>query len=326
MSPAAGELRPADAAPAPTRVALLLIPGFAMMSYASALEPFRAANTLAGRPLYTWRHISPDGRPVEASSGLVLAVDGGPGEGERPDMLFVCAGGNPALFDDAATFAWLRTLARQDIVIGGVSGGPVILARAGLLDGFRATVHWEHAPAFAEDFPDVTLVPSLYQIDRRRLTCAGGVAALDLMHQVIAEAHGAELARAVSDWFLQAHVRPGGGGQRLPPRERLGISSPPLEKVVTAMEGQLEEPLRRTALAALAGLSPRQLDRLFAAHLGTSPERFYLSLRLDRARQLLRQTGLSVTEIAVATGFASGSHFSRAYRQKFGTAPTGERR
>ncbi|BDA83315.1 HTH-type transcriptional regulator GlxA [Aureimonas sp. SA4125] len=309
-----------------TRVALLLIPGFALMSYASALEPLRAANTLAGRTLYAWRHVSPDGRPVEASSGLVLDVDGGPGEGVSPDMLIVCAGGNPAAFDDAATFAWLRALARQGVVIGGVSGGPVILARAGLLDGHHATVHWEHAAAFAEDFPDVTLVPSLYQIDGRRLTCAGGVAALDLMHQVIAEAHGGELARAVSDWFLQAHVRPGSGGQRLAPRERLGISSPKLEAVVGAMEGQLEEPLGRAALARIAGLSLRQLDRLFSAHLGTSPERFYLSLRLDRARQLLRQSGLSATEIAVATGFASGSHFSRAYRQKFGVPPTGERR
>lgn len=314
------------AAGAPQSLAILLVPGFAMMSYASALEPLRAANTLAGLTLYRWRHISPDGRPVEASSGVRLGVDGGPGDQGDPDMVLVCAGGNPALFEDTATFAWLRTLARRGVAIGGVSGGPYILARAGLLDGRRATVHWEHASAFAEAFPKVHLIPSLYQIDGPRLTSAGGVAALDMMHQMIGEAHGYDLARAVGDWFLQAHVRPGSGGQRLAPAARLGLSNPKLEAVVDRMERRIEEPVGREALAAGAGLSLRQLDRLFAAHLGTSAERFYMGLRLERARELLRQTSLPVVEIAVATGFASASHFARSYRRRFSLSPRDERR
>lgn len=304
---------------------MLMIPGFALMSYASALEPMRAANSLAGRRLYDWRHVSPSGRAVEASSGIRLDVDGGPGEVGGIDMVLVCAGGNPALFEDGATFAWLRALARRGAVIGGVSGGPYVLAKAGLMDGCRATVHWEHASAFAEAFPAVRLVPSLYQIDGRRLTCAGGVAALDMMHAVIGAAHGYDLARAVGDWFLQAHVRPGSGGQRLGPRERLGVRSARLEAVIDRMERRLEEPMDRRALAEAAGLSLRQLDRLFALHLGTSAGRFHLTLRLDRARELLRQTSLPLLEIAVATGFASASHFSRAYRQRFKRPPRAER-
>ena len=320
---------PLDAAPpsgeAAHRVTLLLVPGFALMSYSSALEPLRAANMLAGRELYRWRHASIDGRPVLASNGMAFAVEGGLDAADEADMVLVCAGGNPALFDGAAVFAWLRAMASRGAIVGGVSGGPYILAKAGLLDGSRATVHWEHAPAFGEEFPAVRLIASLYQIDGRRMTCAGGVAALDMMHEVIAAAHGPELARAVSDWFLQAHVRPGSGGQRLGPRARLGIVNQKLEQVVERMEAAIEEPLSRAALAGAANLSLRQLDRLFQAHLGTSVERFYLGLRLDRARELLRQTSLPVVEVALATGFGSASHFSRSFRDRFGLSPRGER-
>lgn len=309
----------------PGRVAILLVPGFAMMSYASALEPLRAANMLAGRELYRWRHISPDGKPVAASSGLTFAVDGGAGQSPDDDagtdLVLVCAGGNPARFEHRTSFAWLRALARRGTAIGGVSAGPYILARAGLLDGYRATVHWEHAPAFAEAFPRVRLVPSLYQIDRTRLTSAGGVAALDLMHEVIGEAHGYDLARRVSDWLLQAHIRPGSGGQRLALRERFGIRNAHLEAVIERMQNRLDEPASRAALAAGAAISKRQLDRLFREHLGTGAAAFHLGLRLDRARELLRQTTLSVSEVAIVTGFRSASHFSRAYRQRFARAP-----
>lgn len=315
----------AASAPAQERVTLLLVPGFALMSYAAALEPLRAANTLAKRDLYRWRHVSIDGQPVAASNGLEFAVDGGLDPREDAGMVLVCAGGNPAAYEEAAAFAWLRAMASRGAVIGGVSGGPYILAKAGLLDGRRATVHWEHAPSFREAFPAVQLVASLYAIDGRRMTSAGGVAALDMMHAVIAAAHGPGLARAVSDWFLQAHVRPGSGDQRLGPRARLGIVNRKLEAVVEKMEAALETPLPRAVLAASAGLSLRQLDRLFQAHLDTSVERFYLGLRLDRARDLLRQTSLPVTEVGLATGFASASHFSRSYRDRFGVSPRGER-
>lgn len=304
-----------------SHVAILLVPGFAMISYACAVEPLRAANTFAGRRLYSWVHVSPNGQQVDASNGARVAVDCGPRDLEGIDLVLVCAGGNPARFKDRTTFSWLRGLARRGAIIGGISGGPYILANAGLLDGHSATVHWEHAAAFAEAFPKVRLRPSLYQIDEARLTCSGGVAALDLMHEVIGETHGYNLARKVSDWFLQSHVRPGSEGQRLGPRERLGVRSRRLEAVIGWMERHLEQPMSRDALASTAGISTRQLDRLFRAHLGTSTERFYLHLRLERAHELLRQTCLSASEIAVATGFGSASHFSRTYRKHFGVSP-----
>lgn len=309
----------------PTHVGFLLIPDFALLAYASAIEPLRAANRLSGRDLYRWSHVSIDGLPAPASNGVSIQADCGVGPESRFDYVVVCAGGNPAAFQHAPTFAWLRQLARRGVRLGGVSGGPYILARANLLAGYRFTIHWEHAPAFLEDYPDLDLRRSLYEIDRDRLTCSGGTAPLDMMHAVIAREHGSELALAVSEWFLQTHVREGAGPQRMPLRERLGISHAPLLRVVGRMEQSLENPVGRDELARTAGVSLRQLERLFRLHLGRSLGEHYLGLRLDRARHLLRQTTLSVLEIALACGFASASHFSRAYRIRFGHAPRAER-
>jgi transcriptional regulator GlxA family with amidase domain len=307
-------------------VGFLLIPDFALLPYASAIEPLRAANRLSGRALYRWSHVSIGGGPAQASNGVAIAADAGLDEGLRLDYLFVCAGGNPALFDHQPTFAWLRQQARRGVTIGGVSGGPYLLARANLLSGYRFTLHWEHAPAFLEDYPDLDLRRSLYEIDRDRLTCSGGTAPLDMMHALIARDHGSELALAVSEWFLQTQVREGAGPQRMPLRERLGIAHAPLLRVIGRMEQTIENPETRESLAHLANISLRQLERLFRQHLGRSLGEHYLRLRLDRARDLLRQTSLSVMETALACGFANPSHFSRSYRERFGHAPRDERR
>ncbi len=195
-----------------------------MLPYASVIEPLRAANRLSGHPLYRWSHISIDGEPAAASNGVRFQTEFRVGTDAPFDYVFVCAGGNPAHFQDSSTFAWLRQLARRGVKIGGVSGGPYILAHAGVLAGYRFTIHWEHAPAFVEDYPELDLKRSLFEIDRDRLTSSGGTAPLDMMHTVIAREHGSELALAVSEWFLQTHVREGTGPQRMPLRERLGIA------------------------------------------------------------------------------------------------------
>jgi transcriptional regulator GlxA family with amidase domain len=309
-----------------TRVGFLLVPGFALMSYAAAVEPLRAANHLSGGELYRWWHAAPGGRPVHASNGLAIIPDAEPSGTAPVDLVFVCAGGNPATFDDRPTLAWLRRLAASGVTIGGISGGPYVLARAGLLDGRRATLHWEHVPSFREAFPDVEVVPSLFELDGNRITCSGGISALDMMVALIARDHGHELAAAVGDWFLHTHIREGMGPQRMDLRLRLGVSDESLLKALRAMEANLEAPLARTELARLAGLSLRQLERLFVRDLGRGIQEHYRALRLDRARQLLRETTLSVLEVAVATGFASASQFSRAYGRAFAEAPSRTRR
>lgn len=316
---------PPEGPAAPHRVGFLLIPGFPMLTYACAMEPFRAANDLAGRALYRWVHISPDGRPVRASNGVSIVAEQGIGRPGQVDTLFVCAGGNPAEFQDSATLAWLRAEAARGIRIGGVSGGPYILALAGLLAGHRCTAHWEYIPAMAERFPGLDLTRSLYELDRDRCTSSGGIAALDMMVALIGAAQGRPLARAVADWLLHTRLRASDEPQRMSLRERYGTGHPSLLSVLAQMERAIEEPLPRETLAAQAGLSVRQLERLFRAHLGRTIGAHYLDLRLDHARRLLRQTALSVLEVAMACGFVSAAHFSRAYGMRFGCSPRQDR-
>lgn len=305
-----------------TTVGFLLVPGFALMSYTAAIEPLRAANLLSGKTLYRWWHAAPSGEPVTASNGVAIIPECGTRTERGADIMFVCAGGNPAIFDDKSSFAWLRRLARRGTTLGGISGGPYILARAGLLDEHRATLHWEHLPAFREAFPHVAVVPSLFVIDGNRITCSGGISALDMMVALIARDHERQLAASVGDWFLHTHVREGYGPQRMDLRYRLGIADDKLLRVVGAMEMNLEVTLSREQLAEEAGISLRQLERLFHAHVGHGIHHHYRWLRLERARKLLRETSLPVLEVALTTGFSSASQFTRAYAQTFGEPPS----
>lgn len=309
----------------PYRVGFLLIPGFALMSYASAIEPLRAANLLSSKTLFTWNHISPDGKQATSSSGASIACDASPATAPELDLVLVCAGGNPASFSDQRVFAWLRRCDALGIAIGGVSGGPYILARAGLMKERHMTVHWEHAAALAEDYPDLMLSRALYIVDRNRLTCAGGVAPLDMMHALIAGRHGNAFATRVSDWFLHTEIRPAGGPQRASMTERYGVHRAELVAALELMEHNLGQPQSRRAVAARIGLSTRQLDRLFANEMGIGFSAHYRNIRLERARDLIRQTTLSITEIALACGFTSPGHFSHSYRKKFAVTPSRER-
>ncbi len=316
----------------PARVyGFLLVPGFALMSYASAIEPLRAANVIAGQSLYGWRHLACDaGGSARASNGITIACDADIRDTNAMnalglDTLLVCAGGNPVTFDDAAVLRALRRAARAGIRMGGVSGGPFLLARAGLLEGFRSTVHWEHQPAMSEHFPDLAMTGTLYEIDRERLTCAGGIAALDMMAAEIDAHHGPQLAGAVSEWFIQDGARPGSGPQRRHHRFNGGFDTPapsrPVAAALALMSAHLENPLSIATLASRAGIGQRQLERRFMKEIGAGVMAHYRALRLERARALLRQTRMQVVEVALACGFSSASQFSRACKAHFGHAP-----
>lgn len=300
----------------------LLVPGFSLMSYAAAVEPLRAANRLAGTQLYAWTHATPGDVPAIASSGASVLSDLPFGtEAPHLDGMLVCAGGNPEKFNHPKTFAWLRRLARHGMTIGGISGGPVILAKAGLLSGRRCTLHWEHLPTFEEQHPDVAVTGSLFELDGDRITCAGGIASLDMTVALIGRDHGHRLAAAVSDWLLHSQVREGMRPQRMDLKSRLGIKDEAVLTAVSAMERHLDEPVPRERLSAIAGVSLRGLERAFRSEVGQGIHAHYLSLRLERARHLLTESSLSVLDVASATGFASASQFSRAFRRAFGRSP-----
>lgn len=308
------------------RIGFLLIDGFALMSFAAAAEPLRAANLLARRTLYETVTVSREGPWGVSSSGVAAPADAQVGEELGLDLLLVVAGGEPLACDDERTFAWLRRLDRRGVRLGGVSGGPAILAKAGLMAGRRMTVHWEHAPALMETMPELALEKSLYVRDRDRVTCAGGVAPLDLMHALIAEAHGPHFARRVSDWFLHTHIRPAGGAQRAGLIERYGVTLPPLLAALEAMEDHIADPLSLEQLAERAGLSPGGFGQLFRRHLHDSPMSLYRRIRLEVGQRLLHGSSLTMAEIAQAAGFSDSAHFCRAYKSRYGRTPSSRRR
>src|SRR6056297_1003232 len=255
------------------RIGILPIPGFAMMAYAALTEPMRAANLLAGQDLYEMINIGTTSETGASSGNGMVAVQAMTGDDMKLDYLFVVAGGDPAAFHSRAVTSWLHRAARQGVVLGGVSGGPVILAQAGLMDGRRMTVHWEHAAGLTEAQPDLLLDRTLYVIDRDRVTCAGGTAPMDLMHDLITRHHGAPFARLVSDWFMHTEIRPAVGPQRSSLVERVGSTNPAILAAVRAMEANVAEPLTLDRLAQVAGVSARQLNRLFTEKLGRSTMR-----------------------------------------------------
>jgi transcriptional regulator GlxA family with amidase domain len=314
-----------DLPPGVQHFGFILLPGFALLSYAAAVEPLRAANIVAGREVYRWTSFSPSGADAMSSSGAYVPSAPLPGPHASLHTLFVIAGGNPSDWRLSGVNGCLRALARRGVRLGGISGGPYVLAAAGLLANRRFTLHWEHAPALIEAFPALAPEPARFIIDRDRLTCGGGVAPLDMMHALIAERFGDAFARAVSDWFLHTHVGLPSEPQRASLAERYGVHHAALIAALEKMENTIATPLARAAVAASAGITPRHLDRLFAVHLGTTFSAHYRRLRLDHARNLLRQSALSATEIAVACGFSGGAHFARRYRAEFGVTPKAER-
>jgi transcriptional regulator GlxA family with amidase domain len=285
----------------------------------------RSANRLAGQRLYDWRLISRNGGPVASSGGIEVMTQAAISDVDRIPDLFVVAGLDAQTFDDRAILAWLRRLDRVGCRLGALTTGSYILARAGLLDGYRCTIHWENLAGFREDFPGIDATTEVYEIDRNRMTCSGGTAAMDLMLGLIAADHGRALATAVADQFIHERIRASSEPQRMGLRNRLDITQPKLLAAIELMEDNLEEPLSRRVLAAHTGVSTRQLERLFRKYLRRTPTRYYLELRLDRARGLLTQTAMSVLDVALACGFVSASHFSKCYREFFGKTPREER-
>jgi len=309
----------------PRRIGFLLVPDFTMMGFTAAIEPLRAANRLRGEPRYAWRIYSTDGEPVPSSSGIPVVPDAATEPTAWPHMVLVCAGIGVHRFDDRRALSWLNAQAQRGIALGAISTGTHLLARAELLNGYRCTIHWENIPALLEEFPHLEVTGSVYEIDRERYTCSGGTAALDMMLNLIGVEHGPEFAAQVSNQFIHDRVRTPGDQQRMAEQVRLRVKSPKLAAAINIMAVNLDSPLAPSDIAARLGISARQLERLFRKYTGCSPRRYYLGLRIQHARLLLIQTGMSVLDVALASGFESQSYFTKCYREHFGRTPTEER-
>lgn len=312
--------------PAPYQIAVIVTPRFNLATTTAFLDPFRVANYLNGSTLFRWSiHATAPG-PTEASSGLSLATDPLSTIPDKPDLAVVSSSWTPEEYGAEPLLARLRKWARMGAMLGGLDTGAFLLAKAGLLDGRRATVHYEHLDAFAELFPAVDATEDLFVMDTGRLTCCGGAAGTDLALHILRSLYGDGLANAAARYVFHESLRPE-GTQQFPQRvEPLGSAAPSmLRKAIRLMEANLEAPVSIPEICADIGLSQRQLERLFNSFVRKPPQLYYRDIRLDRARGLVTQTELRLSEIAYACGFSSPMHFSRAYRDRFGLPPSKDR-
>lgn len=309
----------------PRRFVFVLMDQFTMLCFASAIESLRIANRTAGKKLYSWSIIGEGGEIATCSNGCTFHLDSDFVELERDDTIMLCGGIGIQQATTKKVLNWTRREARRGVIIGGLCTAGYTMAKAGLLDGRKATIHWENQDSFTEEFEEVTLTKSVFVVDGNRITTAGGTASIDLMLKLIADDHGEELASAVADILIYSSIRTDQDTQRLSIPTRIGVRHPKLSRVIQIMETSIEEPISPATLAKDVGMSTRQLERLFRRYLSRSPKRYYMELRLQKARNLLMQTDMTVINVALACGFASPSHFSKCYRSHYDTTPYRER-
>ncbi|MFJ4432245.1 GlxA family transcriptional regulator [Pseudomonas sp. NPDC089395] len=307
------------------RIGLLILPQFSMMALAGASEPLRAANRLAGRTLYEWQLLSETGGTVSSSSGVEISTRGLSDVNEL-DRVFVLASLDIEHLRPPQMLRFLQRAAAQGKTVGAFSTGTFILARAGLLDGRKCTLHWESINEFAEEFPAIEVTRELYVNHDNRWTCAGGTAAIDLMLAQISLDYGGKLAAAVAEQFLHARIRGPEEHQRMSIQWRFGIHDRRITAAIGHMEDNFEHVISIEDVADRCNVSQRQLERLWHQHFGMTPQRFYLELRLAEARRLLRESSKSIASVAYSCGFVSASHLGSAYRKTWGCSPGEERR
>ena len=306
-------------------VGFYLYNNFSLLPFASAVEPLRIANRLSRKPLYQWSVMTRDGKTVHATNGMRFEADHAVKTAPDFSMVFVSGPHEPKDFDDPELLKWLAAQGKRDIIIGGLETGALVLAEAGILDKRQCTTHWENIAEFREAYPGLAISTDLYEVDGNRLTCAGGAASMDMMLYLIELQHGHELAASVADVMIHPHIRVSGEPQRMNIQERLGVHHPALVECIELMESNIEQPLSPNELADLVGISKHQLERLFRRYLNVTPARYYLTLRLEAAREMLEKSTLKIIDVAIACGFKSAGHFSSRYYSSFGVTPRDSR-
>ena len=307
-------------------IGFLMMPEYTLSTFSNAVSVLRMANRLSGRELYRYSVFSIDGEPVVSSAGLELKMDGSFHTTIDMNILIVCGGYNVKNYCDKLVIDALRSMDKKGIPLGAICTGSYVLAAAGLLDGYRSTIHWENIASMREQFPKLNISSSLFVIDRDRYTCSGGISSIDLMLNLVASIHGHQLVQQISEQFTCDRVRTEKDPQRAPLQYLIGASQPRLVDAVVLMEANIEEPLSLDEIAEYVGISRRQLERLFNRYLHCAPSRYYLELRLSRARLLLLQTSIPVIDVAISCGFSTAPHFSKCYSDLYGKPPSNERR
>jgi transcriptional regulator GlxA family with amidase domain len=308
------------------KIGFILIDGFSLISLSSAVEPLRAANQLSGEALYEITFIPAVGTRASSSVGLISEGNALTDSGYDFDIVFVAAAGNPFSYENPDLLKYIKMLASNRVKLGGISGGSVLLARAGVMNNRRFTVHWDHFEALYEMSPEFLLARSLYVIDKDRYTCAGGIAPMDMMSALIASQHGRDLAKSVNDWFIYTSVRAASDPQRIGLVEKYNVHHPAVICAIELMQNHISDPLSSDQIANLSNIGERQLSRLFKKHLGRKVNTFYSEIRLEHAHALVVQTSMPMIEIALSAGYESVAYFSQRFKNHFGYSPSESRK
>lgn len=313
-------------ADAQQQIGFFLPDTFAMLPFVSCLEPLRAANRFSNQSLYQWHLLGTGNAKATANNAMTVDLDGSIHEHLQLDRLIICGPHEPHLYDDAKALRAFRRWASRGTRLGALDSGSYLLAKADLIKQRRCTIHWENLPGFLEAFPLINVSADLFEIDKELFTCAGGTAALDMMLAIISEDHGKQLTLQVAELFIATGTRQATDPQRLSIVARAGVHHAGVVSCIELMESNVEQPIPTGELARMVNLSSRQMERLFQTYLGTTPTLYYQQVRLKAGHELLRQTTLSVLEVASAVGFSSSDYFSRRFRAHFGYSPTQARR
>ncbi|OCC06238.1 AraC family transcriptional regulator [Labrys sp. WJW] len=311
----------------PVQLLIVVTPSFNLAATSAFIDPFRATNYLEGVTRFRWTLASENGGPCAASNGFVVETQKlGAIHNEPFDIVVMSASWTPEAWRTSQLLAALRKWARAGSIMGALDTGAFILADAGLLRGCRITVHYEHIDAFKELHPDIEVSEDIFVRDDKHFTCCGGMAAADMALHIIRASSGLSMANAAARYIFHPALRPAGTSQNPAGVEPVGSHVPEAVRLAIAvMEQHLENALSIPEIARKVKISHRQMDRLFVRYVGKSPAIYYRDIRLDRARGLVTQTELPMAEIAIASGFASQVHFSRAYRERFGLPPRSDR-
>ena len=304
-----------------TNFAILIFPGFPLLAFSSVIEPLRAANLLGGSPRFSWQAIGLTDAPVLASSGFAITPHHSVATAPVPDRVILCTGGDADRIVAPEVGRWLRRCIRGGAEIGAVADAAFFLAREGLLDGYRCTIHWTARPAFAERFARVTLAPDLFVIDRGRFTATGGIGSLDMMLDIIARDSSPELAAKVAEWFIHSPLRQSVDRRLMPLRLRTGFHDPLVLEAVAVMEETLDNGSGIAAVATRLGISRDRLERAFRHETGGPPSAYFRRMRLRHGSDLLAHSTLAVDEVALSCGYSGAASFARAFRASYGFSP-----
>ena len=306
-------------------ICFILVKDFSHLAFACGVEPLRIANRISKRELYRWSFASDDGRKAASSNGSVILTHHEIRALPKFDRLFVVSGINMRKHSKPELLAAIRYAARHNPAVGALCSGAWLLAKTGIMDGMKAAIHWEYHDSFMEEFPDVNLVRNVFVADEKHMTASGGTATADLMLHLIGQDHGEDLLLAVADQMVYNAVREATAEQKISLQSSHAMRNPHIVKAVQLMRESIEYPLAGSEIAKEIGISPRQLERLFGKYFNTSPKKYFMDLRLERARRLLVQTDASIIDIAMACGFVTSGHFSRVYKAAYNVTPLAQR-